>query len=95
LAAEVPDVEIVEDVSFKRRADRALAEYDGVVAPGQDIVYEYRWQAADGTWSNWRHTGKLDYPNEAREIQHRIAGASRYALRMVERCVALVSIPAK
>jgi hypothetical protein len=50
LAAEVrdllkevlADVEIVEDVGFKRRADRALAEYDGVVEPGQDIVYEYR-----------------------------------------------------
>ena len=27
------DVEIVEDASFKRRADRALAEYDGVVEP--------------------------------------------------------------
>jgi len=84
LAAEVrdllkevlADVEIVEDASFKRRADRALAEYDGVVEPGQDIVYEYRWQEADGTWSNRRRipdTGKLDYPNEAREIQHRIA----------------------
>jgi len=35
------DVEIVEDVGFKRRADRALAEYDGVVEPGQNIVYEY------------------------------------------------------
>src|SRR5258708_24520151 len=52
LAAEVrnllkealPDVEIVEDASFKRRADRALAEYDGVVEPGQEIIYEYRWQ---------------------------------------------------
>jgi hypothetical protein len=41
LAAEVrdllkevlADVEIVEDASFKRRADRALAEYDGVVEP--------------------------------------------------------------
>jgi hypothetical protein len=56
LAAEVrdllkevlADVEIVEDVGFKRRADRALAEYDGVVEPGQDIVYEYRWQG--GRW---------------------------------------------
>jgi hypothetical protein len=68
----------VEDVSFKRRADRALAEYDGIVEPGQDIVYEYRWQQADGTWSGWRpthDTGELDYPNEAREIQHRIAVA--------------------
>jgi hypothetical protein len=26
-------VEIVEDASFKRRADRALAGYDGVVEP--------------------------------------------------------------
>jgi hypothetical protein len=72
------DVEIVEDASFKRRADRALAEYDGIVKPGQNIVYEYRWQAADGTWSSWRRTpetGELDYPNEAREIQHRIAAA--------------------
>jgi hypothetical protein len=88
LAAEIRDllkevlanVEIVENAGFKRRADRALAEYDGVVAPGQDIVYEYRWQEADGTWSSWRRTpktGELDCPNEAREIQHRIAGASR------------------
>ena len=47
-----------------------------MVEPGQDIVYEYRWQQADGTWSSWRRTpdtGELDYPNEAREIQHRIA----------------------
>ena len=88
LAAEVRDllkevlahVEIVEDANFKRRSDRALAEYDGIVGPGQDIVYEYRWQEADGTWSSWRPTpnsGKLDYPSEACEIQHRIAGASR------------------
>ena len=55
----VADVEIVEDLSFKRRADRALAEYDGVVEPGQDIVYEYRWQEADGTWSSWRRTPML------------------------------------
>jgi hypothetical protein len=56
LAAEVrdllkevlADVQIVEDPNFKRRADRALAEYDGIVKPGQNIVYEYRWQAADG-----------------------------------------------
>jgi hypothetical protein len=39
----------VEDLSFKRRADRALAEYDGVVERGQDILYECRWQEADGT----------------------------------------------
>jgi hypothetical protein len=88
LAAEVrdllkgvlADVEIVEDATFKRHADRALAEYDGVVEPGQDIVYEYRWQEADGTWSSWRptpDTGELDYPNEAREIQHRIVAAAR------------------
>ena len=88
LAAEVRDllkevlanVEIVEDVGFKRRSDRALAEYDGIVGPGQDIVYKSRWQEADGTWSSWRatpRTGKLDYPDEAREIQHRIADASR------------------
>jgi hypothetical protein len=72
------DVEIVEDASFKRRADRALAEYDGVVGRGQDIVYEYRWQEADGSWSSWRpipDTGELDCPNEARKIQHRIAAA--------------------
>jgi hypothetical protein len=72
------DVEIVEDAKFERRADRALAEYDGIVKPGQNIVYEYRWQAADGTWSSWRRTpdtGELDYPDEAREIQHRIAAA--------------------
>jgi hypothetical protein len=86
LAAEVrdllkevlADVESVENASFKRRADRALAEYDGVVEPGQGIIYEYRWQEADGTWSSWRPTpgtGKLDYPDEAREIQHRIAAA--------------------
>jgi hypothetical protein len=86
LAAEVrdllkevlADVQIVEDPNFKRRADRALAEYDGVVEPGHDIVYEYRWQEADGAWSGWRRTpdtSELDYPNEAREIQHRIAAA--------------------
>jgi hypothetical protein len=88
LAAEVrgllkevlADVEIVEDASFKRRADRALAEYDGIVEPGQDIVYQYRWQKTDGTWSSWRpapEIGKLKYPDEAREIQHRIAAAWR------------------
>jgi hypothetical protein len=46
--------------------------------PGAYIVYEYRWQETDGTWSSWRptpDTGELDYPNEAREIQHRIAAA--------------------
>ena len=32
------DVEIVEDVGFKRRADRALAEYDGRRRAGQGIV---------------------------------------------------------
>jgi hypothetical protein len=32
------DVEIVEDASFKRRADRALAEYDGVLTrPGHRL----------------------------------------------------------
>jgi Tripartite tricarboxylate transporter family receptor len=43
LAAEVrdllkevlADVEIVEDAKFERRADRALAEYAGIVKPGQ------------------------------------------------------------
>jgi len=95
LAAEVrdllqevlADVEIVEDASFKRRADRALAEYDGVVEPGQGIVYEYRWQEADGTWSGWRRTpdsGELEYPDEAREIQHRIAAARRGARRALQ-----------
>jgi len=37
---------------------------------------------ADGTWSSWRptpDTGELDYPNDAREIQHRIAAAPRWA----------------
>ena len=66
----------MEDARFKRSADRALAEHDGIVEPGQDIVYEYRWQEADGTWSSWRpirDTGELDYPTETREIQHRIA----------------------
>jgi len=86
LAVEVRDllkevlanVEIVEDHSFKRHADRALAEYDGLIEPGQDIVYEYRWQEADSTWSGWRltpKTGELNFPEEAREIQHRIAAA--------------------
>jgi hypothetical protein len=81
------DVEIVEDLGFKRRADRALAEYDGVVEPGEDIVYEYCWQAADGTWSSWRRTpdtGELDYPDEAREIQHRTAAAP--PVRLPTRC---------
>jgi hypothetical protein len=52
--------------------------YTQVVEPGQDIIYEYRWQEADGTWSSWRPTpvtGELEYPDEAREIQHRIAAA--------------------
>ena len=74
----VPEGRWLRDVRFKRRADRALAEYDGVVEPGHDIVYEYRWQEADGAWSGWRRTpdtSELDYPNEAREIQHRIAAA--------------------
>jgi hypothetical protein len=86
LAAEVCDLlkevladfEIVEDRSFKRRADRALAEYDGIVKPGQDIVYQYRWQKADRTWSSWRSipdTG-MDFPEEAREVQERIAAAA-------------------
>ena len=37
---------------------------------------------ADGTWSSWRptpDTGELDYPNDAREIQHWIAAAPRWA----------------
>jgi hypothetical protein len=85
LAAEVrdllkevlADIEIVEDRSFKRRADRALAEYDGIVKPGQDIVYQYRWQGPQGRWSRWRDipdTG-MDFPDEAREVQQRIAAA--------------------
>jgi hypothetical protein len=86
LAAEVRDLlkevladfEIVEDRSFKRRADRALAEYDGIVELGQDIVYEYRWKKADRKWSSWRSipdTG-MDFPEEAREVQERIAAVA-------------------
>jgi hypothetical protein len=77
LAAEVRDllkevlhdVEIVEDASFTQRADRALAEYDGIVKPGQDIVYQYRWQKPGGKWSSWRPMPgtELDVPKEARE----------------------------
>jgi hypothetical protein len=86
LAAEVRDllkevlhdVEIVEERSFTRRADRAMAEYDGIVKRGQDIVYQYRWRKAGGTWSSWLpmpDTGELDVPEEAREIQHGVGAA--------------------
>jgi hypothetical protein len=67
-----------KDITFPTDAKLLRAAIKGLTRLARKIVYEYRWQAADGTWSSWRRTpdiGELDYPNEAREIQHRIAAA--------------------
>jgi len=40
----------------KNRRERRASAVRGVIEPGQDIVYECRWQEVEGPWSSWRAT---------------------------------------
>jgi murein DD-endopeptidase MepM/ murein hydrolase activator NlpD len=61
-------------------AQRAIAEAEGLVDPGEAIVWQYRWQTPDGLWSRWHddpRTGKYDSPPDTVIQQHRVAPVHR------------------
>jgi hypothetical protein len=40
--------------------------------PGAEELFQYRWQAADGSWSAWQpvpENGQLTYPDNALQVQ--------------------------
>jgi hypothetical protein len=65
--------------------DRAIAEAEGIVEPGGDIVYQERWLFPDGHWGEWQTFRTKDWdrypippPSDGVEAQVRVAPVAEH-----------------